>query len=92
MKKMIAIALFVIINSVNSFANLQPKYSEIKIKKDTIQSVQNGSWKNTSTWNRNRKPMAGDTVILKHEVTLDTVGNCYKIKYKLPAAAIAPTH
>jgi hypothetical protein len=77
MKKILAILLFLCLTFSQLFAHNFPM-----AKCDTIKSTQNGNWKLASTWNRGRRPAAGDTVIIVHEVTLDTIGNCRKLKYK----------
>ena len=39
----------------------------------TIQSAQNGKWSSASTWNPARLPQAGDIVLIKHEITYDSL-------------------
>lgn len=48
---------------------------------DVCYSKATGNWRDTATWLGNRVPGSSDSVIIRngHDVTLDTVGSCYRL-------------
>lgn len=82
MKNIFAFLLIACLTFSQLFAN-RPTPKAKPCKRDTIQSIQNGDWNTATTWSRNRTPIAGDTVIIVHQVDLNSTGNCHKLKYKI---------